>query len=164
MQAVTAIKVRCLGSGISADPLRRRRVGDHYSTGGTARAGLPGIRAGYILRSPHFSARDIMADGDGSLVLASFWMLILSLLLIWLPGVGPLIAGIVGGKLAGSAWRGVLAALLPGVLLALVLFFGGALLTGVPVVGAFFAGGTLLIYLVCIPTMLLGALIGGLLA
>lgn len=105
-----------------------------------------------------------MADGDGSLVLASFWMLILSLLLIWLPGVGPLIAGIVGGKLAGSAWRGVLAALLPGVLLALVLFFGGALLTGVPVVGAFFAGGTLLIYLVCIPTMLLGALIGGLLA
>jgi len=105
-----------------------------------------------------------MADAEGSLIAAMFWMLVLSLLLIWLPGVGPLIAGIVGGKLAGSAMRGILAALLPGVLLAIALFFGGTLLTGIPVVGAFFAGGTLLIYLVCIPTLLLGGLIGGLLA
>ncbi len=105
-----------------------------------------------------------MANTDGSLMAGMSWMLVLSLLLIWLPGVGPMIAGIVGGKLAGSAWRGVLAALLPGVLLAVALFFGGTLLTGIPVVGAFFAGGTLLIYLVCIPTLVLGGLIGGLLA
>lgn len=105
-----------------------------------------------------------MADADGSLIAAMFWMLVLSLLLIWLPGVGPLIAGIVGGKLAGSAWNGILAALLPGIILALALFFGGTLLTGIPVAGAFFAGGTLIVYLLCIPTMLLGALIGGLLA
>ncbi|MBI1732689.1 MAG: hypothetical protein HYR49_07990 [Gammaproteobacteria bacterium] len=105
-----------------------------------------------------------MPDDQGSLLAASFWMLVLSLLLIWLPGVGPLIAGIVGGKLAGSALRGILAALLPGVVIAVALFFGGTILTGIPVVGAFFAGGTLLLYLLCIPTMLLGALIGGLLA
>jgi hypothetical protein len=105
-----------------------------------------------------------MSEPQGSLIIASFWMLVLSLLLIWLPGVGPLIAGIVGGKLAGSAWRGILAALLPGVIVAVALFFGGTLLTGIPVVGAIFAGGTLLLYLLCIPTILLGALIGGLLA
>lgn len=105
-----------------------------------------------------------MPETQGSLIAGMFWMLVLSLLLIWLPGVGPLIAGIVGGKLAGSALRGIIAALLPGILLAVALFFGGTLLTGLPVVGAFFAGGTLLIYLVCIPAMLLGALIGGLLA
>ncbi len=105
-----------------------------------------------------------MPDTYGSIIAASFWMLLLSLLLIWLPGVGPLIAGIVGGKLAGSAMRGLLAALLPGVIISVALLFGGTLLTGIPVVGAFFAGGTLLIYLICIAPMLLGALIGGLLA
>lgn len=105
-----------------------------------------------------------MADEQGSLMAGMFWMLVLSLLLVWLPGVGPLLAGIVGGKLAGSAWRGILAALLPGVIMAVALLFGGTLLTGIPVVGAFFAGGTLIVYLLCIPTLLLGALIGGLLA
>lgn len=105
-----------------------------------------------------------MANQEGSLLAGMFWMLVLSLLLIWLPGIGPLIAGIVGGKVAGSAWNGILAALLPGVIIALALFFGGTLLTGIPVVGAFFAGGTLLVYLACIPTLLLGGLIGGLLA
>ena len=48
-----------------------------------------------------------------------FWMVVLSVLLVWLPGLGPLIAGIVGGKLAGDVLTGLLAALLPGILLAI---------------------------------------------
>ena len=35
----------------------------------------------------------------GSVVLGALLMLILSVLLFWLPGIGSLIAGIVGGKL-----------------------------------------------------------------
>lgn len=37
----------------------------------------------------------------GSIIMGMIWMFIISLLLIWLPGLGPLIAGIVGGKSAG---------------------------------------------------------------
>jgi hypothetical protein len=48
----------------------------------------------------------------------SFWsaakyVLILSLLLWWLPVFGQMIAGYVGGRKAGSPWRGVAAAILP---------------------------------------------------
>ena len=63
-----------------------------------------------------------MADKKGSVIAGMIWMLILSLLLIWLPGLGPLLAGIVGGKLAGGVGPGLLAALLPGLLLAGTLF------------------------------------------
>jgi hypothetical protein len=92
------------------------------------------------------------------------WMFIISLLLIWLPGLGPLIAGIVGGKVAGSVMRGILAALLPGILLAGCLFAFGSMFTGLPVVGAIIAGGGVLLYIIYIPVLLIGALIGGLLA
>lgn len=48
----------------------------------------------------------------------SFWsatkyVMILSLLLWWLPVFGQMIAGYVGGRKAGSPWRGVAAAILP---------------------------------------------------
>jgi hypothetical protein len=105
-----------------------------------------------------------MADNNGSLLFGMIWMLVISLLLIWLPGLGPLIAGIVGGKVAGGVGSGLLAALLPGLLLALALFFLGTMLTGLPVLGAVFAGGGVLLYLINIPALLIGALIGGLLA
>ena len=53
-----------------------------------------------------------------SKVVFSFWsaskyVLILSLMLWWLPMFGQMIAGYVGGRRAGSPWKGVLAALLP---------------------------------------------------
>jgi len=105
-----------------------------------------------------------VANSDGSIVLGMIWMLIISLLLIWLPALGPLIAGIVGGKVAGGVGRSFVAALLPGLLLALILFFFGTILTGLPVIGAFIAGGSILLYLLYVPLLLIGALIGGLLA
>ena len=101
---------------------------------------------------------------EGNIVAGMFWMLLISLLLIWLPGVGPLIAGIVGGKVAGGVMNGFLAALLPGILMAGALFAFGTVFTGIPMVGALFAGGGLLLYLAYIPVILIGALIGGLLA
>ena len=100
----------------------------------------------------------------GSVIMAMAWMFILSLLLFWLPAFGSLVAGIVGGKVAGGDGSGILAALLPGILLAVGLLVGGTMLTALPVVGAVIAGGGLLLYLFYIPPLLIGALIGGLMA
>ena len=101
---------------------------------------------------------------NGSMIMGMFWMFVLSLLLFWLPAFGPLIAGIVGGKVAGGVGSGMLAALLPGILLAVALFVGGTILTALPVIGAVIAGGGLLLYVFYIPPLLIGALIGGLMA
>ena len=103
-------------------------------------------------------------DNNGSIVLGMFWMFIISLLLFWLPGIGSLIAGVVGGKQAGGVFAGLMAAMLPGIVVALALFFAGTMLTALPVIGAVLAGSGLLLYLFYIPPLLIGALIGGLLA
>ncbi len=106
-----------------------------------------------------------MAEGsNGSVLMGMFWMFIISLLLFWLPGLGSLIAGIVGGKRAGGVMAGLMAALLPGILLAAALFFAGTMLTALPIVGALLAGGGLLLYIIYLPPLIIGALIGGLLA
>ncbi len=103
-------------------------------------------------------------DSTGSIVMGMFWMFVISLLLFWLPGIGSLIAGIVGGKRAGGILAGILAALLPGIVVAIALFFAGTMLTALPVIGAVLAGSGLLLYVFYIPPLLIGALIGGLLA
>jgi len=103
-------------------------------------------------------------NSGGSVIMGMIWMFIISLLLIWLPGLGPLIAGIVGGKVAGGVLEGLLAAMLPGLLLAAGLFVFGSVFTGLPFVGAIIAGGGVLLYIIYIPALLIGALIGGLLA
>lgn len=108
---------------------------------------------------------DGMADtSDGKIFLGMLWMIVISLLLIWLPALGPLIAGIVGGKVAGGVGNGFVAALLPGVLLAAGLFLFGTFFTGLPMMGALIASSGMLLYLLYIPMLLIGALIGGLLA
>ena len=104
-----------------------------------------------------------MSEENGSILMGMFWMFIISLLLFWLPAIGPLIAGIVGGKRAGGVINGQIAALLPGLVLAAILFFSGTILTTLPVFGAFIAGLGLLIYLLYVPVLMIGALIGGLL-
>lgn len=105
-----------------------------------------------------------MAEEKGSMIMGMIWMAVISLLLFWLPGIGPLIAGIVGGKVAGGVGSGLLAALLPGLLLATFLFFAGTMLTGIPLIGAIAAMGTLTLVLINIVPLMIGALIGGLLA
>ena len=105
-----------------------------------------------------------MTTPNGSIFWGMFWMFIISLLLFWLPGIGSLIAGVVGGKKAGGVMAGLMAALLPGIMLAIALFFSGTVLTALPVVGAILAGGGILIYIIYVPTLIIGALIGGLLA
>jgi len=103
-------------------------------------------------------------EKKGSVIMGMIWMFVISLLLFWLPAIGPLIAGIVGGKVSGGVGAGLMAALIPGLLLAIALFFAGTVLTTLPVIGAFIAGLGLLIYLLYIPVLMIGALIGGLMA
>lgn len=90
-------------------------------------------------------------------------MTVLSLLLSWLPVLGPLVAGFVGGRKAGGVGRAVLAAILPAVLLGLLVF---AVVTwlNMPVVGVFLGGATTLVILVHAGTLLVGAVVGGMLS
>lgn len=103
-------------------------------------------------------------DTNGSIFMGMFWMFVISLLLFWLPAIGSLIAGIVGGKRAGGVMAGIMAAMLPGIVVGIALFFAGTMLTALPVVGAILAGSGILLYVFYIPPLLIGALIGGLLA
>jgi len=105
-----------------------------------------------------------MAAEKGSVIMGMIWMAVISLLLFWLPAVGPLIAGIAGGKVAGGVGAGFMAALLPGILLSIVLFFAGTFLTGIPVIGVIAGMGVFVLILINIIPLLIGALIGGLLA
>ena len=100
----------------------------------------------------------------GSVGAGIAWMFILSLLLFWAPLVGPLIAGLVGGKKAGGVGNAISAVFIPGLFFGVVLFFIAGSLTGLPLIGAIAGAGGFLISLVHIGPLLLGAIIGGLMA
>ena len=105
-----------------------------------------------------------MADENVSIVIAIIWMSVISLLLFWLPFVGPLIAGVVGGKSAGGVGSAILAVLLPCIVFGALLFFVASSLTGIPLVGAVAGAGGLVLALAHVGPLLLGAIIGGILA
>ncbi len=104
-----------------------------------------------------------MADNSkGSIVGAIFWMFVISILLFWLPVVGPLVAGFVGGMKAGSLGGAILATILPSMVLGIVLFFFAATLSGLPLVGFIAAAGGLVLALSQVGLLLVGAIVGGL--
>jgi hypothetical protein len=105
-----------------------------------------------------------MSNSQGSVVWGAFWMFLISTLLFWLPGIGGFIAGVVGGKAAGSVGNALLAAFLPALLLGGVLFFFGTALTGFIAIGVLAALGGFMLGCVHIGGLLLGAIIGGLIA
>lgn len=99
---------------------------------------------------------------QGSVVMAMIWMAVLSLLLFWLPLLGPLIAGFVGGRAAGSASRGLLAAVLPAAALCFVLVGAGTALAGLPLIGIIASASLFLLIVIQSLPLLLGAFVGGL--
>ena len=101
-----------------------------------------------------------MASREGSVFSAMVWMFVLSVLLFWLPVIGPAIAGFVGGRKAGSLGNAVLAAILPGLVVSVALFFLATLLTGIPVLGAIAGAGGIALALAHIGPLLLGAIVG----
>lgn len=104
------------------------------------------------------------AEPGGSILLAMLWMALIALLLFWLPVIGPLIAGIVGGRTAGGVLAGMAAVVLPALLFGAALFVFATSLTGIPVLGLLAASGGLVLALSQTGMLLIGAIIGGLLA
>ena len=105
-----------------------------------------------------------MANKNGSVVSGTLWILLISILLFWLPTFGPLIAGFVGGKKAGGVGAGIMAAFLPAVILTVLLFTFSTALTTMPVIGAVAGAGIFMLMVFQIGPLLLGAIIGGLMA
>ena len=100
----------------------------------------------------------------GSVGSAMGWMFIISVLLFWLPVAGPLIAGLVGGKKAGNVGSAITAIFLPGIILGAILFVDAALLTGFPLIGFVAGFGGFVLTVAHVGPLLLGAIIGGLVA
>ena len=104
-----------------------------------------------------------MAEHRGSVGSAILWMFVLSVLLFWLPIFGPLIAGFVGGRKAGSVGNAIVAVILPGLVFGVVLFLLASFLTGLAIF-AFMAGaGGLVLALAHVGPLLVGAIVGAVL-
>lgn len=100
---------------------------------------------------------------DSSIVASSFWMIVISLVLFFLPAINGLIGGAVGGYKAGSAGRGLTAAILPAIIVGLGLW-GIFAIFDAPIIG--FIGGLAvgLWALISSIGLLIGAAVGGAMA
>ena len=87
-------------------------------------------------------------------------MMILAVGLSWLPILGPLIAGFVGGRMIGEEKRALGVALIPAVALAVVLWLILAAFD-LPVLGAVAGLGALIVVAVQEIPLLVGAWFGG---
>ena len=101
---------------------------------------------------------------QGSISSGMLWIFVMSLLLFWLPVLGPFLAGLVGGKKSGSVGNAIAAVFLPGVLFAALLFVLATSLTGLPLLGAVAGAGGLALSMAHVGPLLLGAIIGGAIA
>ncbi|HUH08000.1 MAG TPA: hypothetical protein VML96_09355 [Egibacteraceae bacterium] len=102
---------------------------------------------------------DRPARAEGSFGEAVAWMVGLSILLMWIPVVGPLVAGFVGGRRAVTVGKAVGAALVPAILLAVlavVLFVA----FGLEIVGFVAGAGVLIFMLVESIPLIAGAWLG----
>ena len=105
----------------------------------------------------------MQSERKGSVISGVFWMFLISILLFWLPFVGPLIAGIVGGKKAGNVENALMAVFLPAVVLGILLFAFASTLTGAPMIGFVAGTGGFILVISNVGPLLLGAIIGGIL-
>jgi hypothetical protein len=104
-----------------------------------------------------------MSDREGSVMSAMLWMFVLSILLFWVPVLGPLVAGFVGGRKAGGVGNAVLAVFLPGVIFGLAFFFLATMLTAMPLFGVIAGLGGLALAMIHVGPLLLGAILGAVL-
>ena len=106
-----------------------------------------------------------MPNGNkGSILAGMIWMAVLSLLLFWLPVLGPVIAGFVGGKKSGGVAGAIAAVFLPSIIFGVLMFVFGSMLTGLPIFGMVAGMGGFALSLVHVGPLLLGAIVGGLMA
>jgi predicted branched-subunit amino acid permease len=104
------------------------------------------------------------AYNRGSVVAGAVWMFVISLLLFWMPVFGSLLAGVVGGRRAGGVGAAILAVFLPAILVAVLLALSVSVLSGFPLIGTVAGAGVFVLLASGVGPLLLGALIGGLIA
>ena len=94
------------------------------------------------------------------MIVAMLVMVVVDLLLFWAPGIGPIVAGALGGWIAGSPGTAFLAAILPAILVGLVLFL---VLTyfELPVVGGLLGLGVTAYLVVSRVALVLSAVVAG---
>jgi hypothetical protein len=97
---------------------------------------------------------------QGSVVSGTIWMLGLAILLFWLPVVGPLIAGFVGGRKSGGVGPALISSIVPALLASGLLFLVGTVF-GAPIIGAIVGAGVFVVILVELVPMTLAAIVGG---
>ena len=97
----------------------------------------------------------------GDVISGALWMIFISILLFWLPLLGPLIAGFVGGRKAGGVGSAICAVFLPALLIGVFLFTFATVLTGLPLLGVVAGAGSLYLTVGGIGPLLVGAVIGG---
>ena len=95
---------------------------------------------------------------------AMLWMYLLSIIFFWIPIVGPLVAGIVGGHTARSIGAALNAALLPIIPFGILFYFVTSHLSGIPMIGVIAGLGAMAFWLLHCGPLVLGALIGGAIA
>lgn len=100
----------------------------------------------------------------GSLASAINWMGGLSLLLFWMPVVGPLIAGVVGGVKAGTLRRAVAAVFVPAILTGVLATAGVTYLADWFPWGLLAGLGVVVICLLNVVPLLAGAVAGAVIA
>ncbi|NLG75922.1 MAG: hypothetical protein GX535_06770 [Xanthomonadaceae bacterium] len=100
---------------------------------------------------------------DSSIVASSLWMIVISLVLFFLPAVNGLIGGAVGGYKAGSAKRGIAAAILPSIVVGLSMWALFAIF-GAPLIGLVGGLAVGIWALFSSIGLLIGGLIGGAMA
>lgn len=98
---------------------------------------------------------------QGSIFSAMVWMFVISILLFWLPVLGGLIAGFVGGRKAGGVGNAVLAVFLPGIVFFVAIFLLAASLIGIPLIGVAAGLGGLWLSVLHVGPLLVGAIVGG---
>ncbi len=98
---------------------------------------------------------------QGSIGSAMVWMFVISILLFWLPVLGGLIAGFVGGRKAGGVGSAILAVFLPGIIFFVAIFLLAASLIGIPLIGVAAGMGGLWLSVLHVGPLLVGAIVGG---
>ena len=94
---------------------------------------------------------------------AWLWMFVLSLLLGWIPFIGPAVAGFVGGLQAGDTTSALIAAIIPSAIVVGIVFLLGTVM-GLPIIAAIAGAGIFIVLLVQTLPLLAGAFLGGMMS
>jgi len=111
--------------------------------------------------NPILERKEAMANTKGTITAGIGWMLTISILLFWLPVLGPFVAGFVGGKKSGGVVNALVAVFAPALVVAVTLFVIATMLTDAPLIGAVASAGGVVLFVADIGPLLVGAIIGG---